>query len=331
MAPQENQPPNRQAGSQTSVKSHINPSYDHSSNFASNAPEEHPSHLPHQTSSFTQTTHQGDNVLPIVSPSIEPFNDVESVKSDPLQQNQLFPVQPSLHTDLIAVAEDFHTPLTSSSIQQRRAVNLTLRPHDSRTLPKISTAHIGGPSVLVPTESQDSHPIHCTCHQRSTILSEHIEPLREPTNLTVPTSVSDAANLGSSDQRAATIQHEQASLTHPPTCLLQESSLQSLSREKRDRSTSSSSDESWEDPLLCRQSEKRRRIVSSARDQPWEDPLLCSPPRTQYPTVTTPQPSTESEEEHLSDTSEEGLPCDSETKIAVSAIITPKKPPLMQA
>ncbi|KAL8726655.1 MAG: hypothetical protein Q9166_006577 [cf. Caloplaca sp. 2 TL-2023] len=70
--------------------------------------------------------------------------------------------------------------------------------------------------------------------------------------------------------------------------------------EKRERSTSSSSRQSWQDPLLCSPPLKRSRTTSPPPYQPWEDPLLCSPPRTRYRTAST--SSTKTSEVEVSET-----------------------------
>ncbi|KAL8748567.1 MAG: hypothetical protein Q9184_007212, partial [Pyrenodesmia sp. 2 TL-2023] len=142
-------------------------------------------------------------------------------------------------------------------------------------------------------QNRDVPSEHSAAHQGTTVSSsEHTEQASQSLEATGPVSHrGPLASPGSSDQQATTTtQHEQSSpsitLYHQPW----EDSH--LPLRKRERSISSASHDSWEDPLLCRPPEKRRRTIPSASHQPWEDPLLCTPPRSHYRTISTSSSST---------------------------------------
>ena len=148
---------------------------------------------------------------------------------------------------------------------------------------------------------------------------EHTEQATEPIQAPgAPSHLSPLTIPRSSGQQADAAQHEQSS----PNVTLSYQHCEDLHLvsplRKRERSISSSSHGSWEDPLLRRPPEKRSRTISLLSHQPWEDPLLSTPPRTHYRSASTSSSSRNTSGQESSNTAE-GPSDDRDKDMAVGA------------
>ncbi|KAL8858960.1 MAG: hypothetical protein Q9178_004441 [Gyalolechia marmorata] len=233
------------------------------------------------------------------APSKPPFADTASAfttvyQPSPVKQQELIAVQPSRHPNPIPIQHSQLPPTTLLTSQQQPAAELHYIQDSDYSTAKLPTAHHQATPQPTSKQNRDATSGHFDAHHRTSVSSsEHTEQSGEP--LQAPGALSPHSPLaspGSSGQQAAAAQHEQSSPSDSLCYQRWEDSHLVSPLGKRERSISSSSQDSWEDPLLCRPPEKRSRTIPLLSHQSWEDPLLSTPPRTHYRTISTSSSST---------------------------------------